>query len=447
MCESVNGVNRPGQSGWFAAFAMALCLAAAALLAACGGSQDSAAADEIRSDRERAAPSAGNADLAGLADGNSAFAFDLYRALRAQDGNLFYSPHSISLALAMTYAGAGGQTASQMANTLRFSLPQDRLHAAFNDLDLQLASRGADVQSQDGEGFRLNIVNAVWGQQGHPFQEAFLDVLAESYGAGVRQTDFRETPEESRLVINEWVAENTEDRIRDLIPPDVITPLTRMVLTNAIYFNASWTYPFNEGDTRQHPFHLLDGSAVDVQMMRTSEDFGYAAGGGYQAVDLPYAGDELSMTVLLPDEGRFREFENSLDSTLVDRIIAGLEFRYVALDLPRFEFESQFRLGETLRSLGMTDAFDSAASDFSGMDGRSCLAGDPECLYIREVVHKAFVSVDEAGTEAAAATAVMMQAESAPPSPVSVTVDRPFIFLIRDRETGTILFAGRVERI
>ena len=443
MCESANVVRRPG---WLAAFAMALCLAAALLLAACGGSQDSAAAaEEIRSDRERAAPSAGNADLAGLAGGNGAFAFDLYQALRGQGGNLFYSPHSISLALAMTYAGAGGQTASQMANTLRFSLPQDRLHAAFNGLDLQLASRGADVQSQDGEGFRLNVVNAVWGQQGHPFQEAFLDVLAESYGAGVRQADFRETPEESRLVINDWVAESTEDRIRDLIPPDVINPLTRMVLTNAIYFNASWTYPFNEGDTRQHPFHLLDGSAADVPMMRTSEDFGYAAGDGYQAVDLPYAGNELSMTVIVPDRGRFREFEDSLDSALVDQVMSGLEFRYVTLDLPRFEFESQFRLGETLRSVGMTDAFDSAASDFSGMDGRSCLAGDPECLYIREVVHKAFVSVDEAGTEASAATAVMMQAESAPPDPVSVTVDRPFVFLIRDRATEAVLFVGRME--
>ena len=443
MCESANGVNRPGQSARFAAFAMALCLAVAALLAACGGSQDSAAAaDEIRSDRERAVPSAGKADLAGLVDGNSAFTFDLYRALKGQDGNLLYSPHSISLALAMTYSGAVGQTESQMADTLGFSLPQDRLHAAFNALDLELASRG-----EGGEGFMLNIVNAVWGQHGHPFREAFLDVLAESYGAGVRQADFVAAPEESRLAINDWVAENTEDRIRDLIPPDVISPLTRMVLTNAIYFNAPWTHPFVEANTRQRPFHLLDGSAADVPMMKTEEEFLYAAGDGYQAVDLPYAGDELAMTVLLPDRGRFREFEDSLDSALVNRIMTGLEFRYVKLDLPRFEFESQFRLGETLRAMGMSDAFDRGASDFSDMDGRSCLAGDPECLYIREVVHKAFVSVYEAGTEAAAATAVMMQNESAPPSPVSVTVDRPFVFLIRDRATGTILFAGRVERV
>ena len=448
MCEIAGGPYRPGRPGWSTVLAVALCLTAAALVAACGWPRGSTAAgEEIRSDRERAAPSEGNADLADLAGGNRAFAFDLYRALRGQDGNLFYSPHSISLALAMTYAGAGGQTESQMADTLRFSLPQHRLHPAFNGLDQELASRGTGVQGRDGEGFRLNIVNAVWGQQGHPFREAFLDVLAESYGAGVRPVDFIAAPEESRTAINDWVAESTEDRIRDLIPPGIITPLTRMVLTNAIYFNASWASPFGEADTRPRPFHLLDGDSVHVPMMRTSEDFGYAAGDGYQAVDLPYLGHELSMPVIVPDRGRFREFEDSLDAGLVDRITAGLEFRRVTLDLPRFEFESRFRLGETLRSMGMSDAFDGAASDFSGMDGRSCIAGDHGCLYIREVVHKAFVSVDEAGTEAAAATGVVMQTESAPPDPVAVTVDRPFVFLVRDRETGVILFVGRVERI
>ena len=219
------------------------------------------------------------------------------------------------------------------------------------------------------------------------------------------------------------------------------------MLTNAIYFNASWSYPFSEAKTRERPFHLLDGRVVDVPMMRLEEDFFYAAGDGYQAVDLPYVGDELSMTIMLPDRGRFNEFEDVLDVSLLDRTILGFEFRHVTLDLPKFEFESQFRLSETLKSMGMSDAFDSAASDFSGMDGRSCLTGDPECLYIREVLHKAFVSVDEAGTEAAAATAVVMNVESAPPSPVSVTVDRPFIFLIRDRETGALLFVGRVTNL
>ncbi len=442
ILERGTGMNGRRRSAWLTVFLIALFLAAASLLSACDSAQG-----EIRSDRDRVAPSTANADLPVLINGNSAFAFDLYRTLKTEDGNLFYSPHSISLALAMTYGGARGNTETQMADTLRFSVTQDRLHPAFNALDQELASRGEGAPDTDEEGFRLNIVNAVWGQEGHEFREAFLDVLAESYGAGVRPTDFRGAPEDSRVSINDWVAESTEDRITDLIPPGIINPLTRMVLTNAIYFNASWLFPFSESDTRQRPFHLLDGSSVDVPMMKTSEDFGYAAGDGYQAVDLAYIGNELSMTILLPDEGRFREFEDSLDTVLVDRIIAGLGFRYVTLNLPKFEFESQFRLGEALKSMGMSDAFDSAASDFSGMDGKSCLAGDQECLYIREVLHKAFVSVDEEGTEAAAATAVVMQVESAPQNPVTVTVDRPFIFLIRDRETGAVLFVGRVEEV
>ena len=423
--------------------AVLVALACAALAAACG--TDGAGSGELRSERERAVPV--DAPPAALARDNGAFAFDLYRTLADEDGNLFFSPHSISLALAMTYAGATGETAHQMAETLHFRLPGAELHAAFNALDHALASRGRDVQGQDGERFRLNIVNAVWGQQGHVFQEAFLDVLAESYGAGVRPADFHGAPEASRLAINDWVAESTEDRIRDLIPPGIINPLTRMVLTNAIYFTASWLFPFSEASTRAHPFHLLDGSSIDVPMMRTQEEFGYAAGDGYQAVDLPYVGHELSMTVIVPDRGRFREFEDSLDAALADRIIDGLGYRYVTLDLPKFEFASRFRLGDPLKAMGMSDAFDRAAADFSGMNGRSCLAGDPECLYIREVVHQGFVAVDEAGTEAAAATAVVMQTESAPPSPVSVTVDRPFLFLIRDRATGAILFVGRVVEI
>ena len=448
MHKSIAGLNRPMRSAWTVAFVMALCLAAPALLAACVRGYPSAArSDELRSHKKHAAPAAGSADLAALVDGNSAFAFDLYQALKEQDGNLIYSPHSVSVALSMTYAGARGRTASQMAATLHFLLAQDRLHPAFNALAHELASRGQGARRGKGEAFRLNMVNAVWGQQGHPFREAFLDTLAESYGAGVRTADFVAAPEEARLALNDWAAQSTENRIRDLVPPGVITPLTRLVLTDAIYFNASWSYPFNETETRDHPFHLLDGRVVDVPMMRLEEDLFHAAGDGYQAVDLPYVGDELSMTILLPDGGRFNEFENALDASLVDRAVLGLEFRRVTLDLPKFEFESRFRLSETLKSMGMSDAFDTAAADFSGMDGHSCPAGDPDCLYIRELLHKAFVSVDEAGTEAAAATAAVMNVESAPPSPVSMTVDRPFIFLIRDRETGVVLFVGRVTKI
>lgn len=412
---------------------------------ACGGVPVHSA--ELHSTKERATPSAVAADLNKLASGNNTFAFDLYQGLALEAGNLFFSPYSISLALAMTYAGASGETENQMADTLRFHLSQDMLHATFNVLDMELASRGEGARGKDGEGFRLNIANAVWGQQGYEFLETFLDVLAENYGAGLKPVDFAGAPEESRLIVNDWVAERTEDRIKDLIRPGVIDEFTRMVLTNAIYFNAAWSHPFAKHRTTPRSFHLLDGSSVEVPMMSTGAGFGYAKGDGYQSVDLPYASHELSMTIMLPDLGRFGEFEDSLDAALASRIIEALGRRTVNLDMPRFEFDSQFQLAETLKAMGMPDAFDSSASDFSGMDGKSCLAGDQACLYIGDIIHKAFVSVDEEGTEAAAATAVEMAAASASLPTISVTIDRPFIFLIRDRATNTILFVGRVEKI
>ena len=417
---------------------LALLTAAAAGCAAQNG--------ELRSPKQRAAPAVADAELKTLAQGNSAFAFSLYRTLASERGNLFYSPYSISLALAMTYGGARGETESQMAETLHFLLAQEKLHPAFNALDRELAARGKGPDGKEGAGFTLNLANAVWGQEDYAFLDEYLDLLAESYGAGVRPVDFRGSPEESRITINDWVAERTEGKIEDLIPPDIISVLTRMVLTNAIYFNAGWEFPFEEGNTTPAPFHLLDGSSVEAPTMRTQEGFDYAKGEGYQAVDLPYVGYALSMTVLLPDMGRFEEFEDRLDAALVERIIGELEPRYVDLQMPKFAFESQFLLAETLEGMGMAAPFDPAAAEFTGMDGKSCLAGDEGCLYIREVVHKAFVSVDEKGTEAAAATAVAMQTESAPPEPVAVTIDRPFIFLIRDRATDTILFVGRVEK-
>ena len=403
-------------------------------LTACGQPQ---LVELLRSDKQRvASPAVKEADVTNLVSGNSAFAFDLYQALGKTEGNLFYSPYSISLALAMTYAGARGETEGQMADTLHIALPQDRLHPAFNGLDLELGERGEGAKGKDGEGFRLNIVNAIWGQTGYSFLPRFLDVLAESYGAGLRPLDFARETEESRVTINDWVSDQTEARIEDLIPPGVINELTRLVLTNAIYFNAAWLHPFDEGATGDGPFHLLDGNAVTVPMMRQTETFGYAEGDTYQAVELPYDGDELSMVVLLPRAGQFRAFEEALDVQRVDAIVDSLGRRSVALTMPRFEFESEFSLKDTLAAMGMPIAF-SMAADFSGM------TGNPD-LFIAEVVHKAFVSVDESGTEAAAATAVVMQLKGMPQEPIKVTIDRPFIFLIRDLETGSVLFVGRV---
>ncbi|MCL0053158.1 serpin family protein [Dehalococcoidales bacterium] len=391
--------------------------------------------DEVREAEKQPVASPDVNDVTTLVDGNNAFAFDLYQALREADGNLFYSPYSISLALAMTYAGARGETEQQMADTLHFILPQDRLHPAFSSLDTELARRGEGAKGKDGEGFQLNIVNAIWGQKGYQFLPTFLDLLAENYGAGLRILDFVNAPEESRITINNWVSDQTEGRIKDLIPPGLIDAFTRLVLTNAIYFNAAWQYPFNENMTEDGLFYLLDGGEVTVPMMKQAKMFGYAEGDGYQAVELPYDGGELSMVLLLPEAGHFESFEGSLDTQQVSAILERLEHRQVALTMPKFEFESSFSLKETLAGMGMPIAF-TAGADFSGMTGN-------RELFIRDVVHKAFVSVDEAGTEAAAATAVVMPV-SLPVYPLEVTVDRPFIFLIRDIETGAILFVGRV---
>jgi serpin B len=391
----------------------------------------------IQSDKQRVtSPDVDEADLAILVDGNSAFAFNLYQALKEGDDNLFYSPYSISLALAMTYAGARGETAQQMADTLHFTLPQALLHPAFNSLDLELSERGQGAKGKDGEGFRLNIVNAIWGQKDYKFLPTFLDTLAENYGAGLRLLDFVGAPEESRLTINNWVSDQTEGRIEELIPQGLISAITRLVLTNAIYFNAAWQHPFNQDMTEDGPFYLLDGGKVTVPMMRQTELFGYTEGDGYQAVELEYDGGELSMIILLPQVDRFETFEASLDTQLVDAIVKDLEPRRIDLMMPRFEFESSFSLREVLAQMGMPVAF-SGSADFSGMTGNYD-------LFIADVVHKAFVSVDEAGTEAAAATAVGMELTAVPEEPVEVTIDRPFIFLIRDIQTGTILFVGRI---
>ena len=394
-------------------------------------------------------PGATGPELADLVRGNMAFAFDLYRTLAQEDGDLFYSPHSISLALATTSAGARGETERQMAETLRFPLPQDRLHPAFNALDLALASRGSAAPDEDGGGFRLSIANAVWGQEDHAFLAAFLDVLAEQYGSDVRRADFRGAPEESRARINDWVAGETEGRIPHLVPPGAIDPLTRLVLANAIYFKAAWKLPFDERATAPLPFHPLDGGEVEAAMMRQEGRFGYARGEGYQAVDLLYEGGELSMTVLLPDEGRFREFEGLLDASLANAILERLETRPVILTMPRFELEATFSLAGTLGEMGMPDAFDPRSADFSGMDGTSCLARDGQCLLITDIVHQAFVSVDETGTEAAAATAVIAGVSRAEEveEPITLTIDRPFVFLVRDLASGALLFVGRVSEL
>jgi serpin B len=401
------------------------------------GCTGTASAGLIESDKERIkSPDVSPADVATLVDGNTAFSFDLFQELKSEDGNMFYSPYSISLALAMTYAGAWGETEQQMADTLHYDLSQDNLHPAFNYLDMELAKRGEGARGKDDEGFRLNIVNAIWGQKDFTFLPEFLDTLAENYGAGLRLLDFINETEKSRITINDLVSDETEGRIQDLIPQGQLDAATRLVLTNAIYFNAAWQYRFEKSMTSDSVFHLLNGQDINVPMMRQTESFGYTTGDGYQAVELQYDGGELSMVILLPDPGEYDSFEDQLNVENTNEIINRLQYTQVALAMPKFEFESEFKMKDTLSRMGMPVAF-SPSADFSGMTGG-------KDLYIDQVIHKAFVSVDEAGTEAAAATAVDMKLTSMPAEPVNVTIDHPFIFLIRDIETGTILFVGRV---
>ena len=244
-----------------------------------------AVAEVIRSDKPRiTTPDISPADEALLVEGNSAFAFDLYQALKDNEGNLFYSPWSISTAMAMTYAGARAETEKQMANTLNFALPQSRLHPALNSISLELASRGKETEDLNKMGFILKNVNAIWGQKNYKFLPAFLDVLAEHYGAGLRTLDFEREPDKSRMAINNWVSEQTANKIQELLPAGSINSNIFLVLTNAVYFKANWFHQFDEKMTSNGQFSLLDGSKVTVPMMSQTEYFDYAEGDGYQAV-------------------------------------------------------------------------------------------------------------------------------------------------------------------
>jgi len=411
------------------------------VLPACGGGGPGTdqPGTELRSEKQRiTAPQVDPSDVDSQVAGNTTLALDLYHQLRARgDDNLFFSPHSIEVALAMTWAGARTDTESAMASAMHFELGQDRLHPVFNHLDLELCSRGEGAAGTDSEGFRLNVVNAVWGQVGYAFLDGFLDALALHYGAGLWVLDFMADPDGAALKINGWVEEVTEERIQDLIPPGVIDADTRMVLVNAIYFNAAWASPFEEENTSDGEFHTLAGGTVSVPMMHQELEYAYAEGAGYQAVEIPYDGDELSMLILVPDLGTLGEFEQRLDAAFLDELSGSMHWGVVDLTMPRWELDGEtFSLKELLAELGMGVAFTPSA-DFSGMNGR-------RDLMIQDVLHQAFIKVNEAGTEAAAATAVIVGETGIPPQGPDITLDRPFIYLIKDRPTGQILFVGRL---
>jgi len=388
----------------------------------------------VRADVPRiTAPDIGQEAIDQLVHGQNDFAWDLYRATtNGNNDNLIFSPYSIGQAFSMVYAGARGETASQIRETLNY-LPQEGQHAAFNALDRQFASLGNEQTQEGGKPFTLRIANAVWGQQGFAFQQAYLETLAQHYDAGLHTADFATQPAAVADEINHWVAEQTEDRIKDIVGPEQITPDTRLVLANAIYFNAAWTMPFSAGETKDGPFTTLAGDEVTVPLMHGSVRAPYTQGDGYQAVQLPYASSSVDMLVILPHAEWFADVEQQLNAVFINDLRERGEAYDVTLMMPRWEFDSKLDLKEVLAGMGMEQPFGGEA-DFSGISDGG--------LFIADAVHRGTITVDEEGTEAAAATVVGMATSAYPVA--EMALNRPFIFAIVERDTGTILFVGRV---
>ena len=404
------------------------------IAAACGesSSPSTPAPTELRSDKVRVtAPAISAGDAAAFANDNLAFAIHMHQALRAsQPDNFIFSQTSISTALAMLYAGAETTTATEMATALHFGLPADQLHAAFNALDLALTTPPA---GSSADAFRLAIANSIWLQDGFPALPSYLDTLATNYGAGMFVEDFITDPEGARHQINGWVSDRTEAQIPELFPKGAINNLTRLVLTNAVFFHGDWKTPFKHDATANAPFHALSGD-VSVATMHGEHNAALWSGAGWSAAALDYVGDTTSMILVVPDTGTFTAFEAALTADGVGAILAGAQPSGGAdLIMPKFKFETGVGLNETLSALGMPEAFTDAA-DFSGIDGARDLA-------VQSVIHKAIIAVDEKGTTAAAATGISVGTTSAPPT---LVVDRPFLFFIRHNPTGAILFQGRV---
>ncbi len=416
-----------------------LLLLLAALLAACGGAPGEPPARPIADPPPRAAIDPTPDQTALFATANDRFAMDLWRQLRRRDGNLAVSPASISVALAMTWGGARGETASQMASVMHFGEDPAAYHAAAG----AVLSTWNDP---DRQAYELAVANRLFAEQSYTWQDDFLALTSGTYGAPLEPVDFRRAFEPARLRINGWVATRTRDRIRDLIPEGALDSDTRMVLTNAVYFRGDWASQFEANATSPQTFHAASGARPVPTMHQTSR-FRHAAAEGVQLLEMPYAAGELSMLVALPTErDGLAALEDRLDADALRTWVAAMERRNVDVALPKFRVDpaEPIALAATLVDMGMRDAFDGARADFSGMADPAANEGTP--LYISAVFHKAFVAVDEEGTEAAAATAVVMTRESAammPEDAVAFVADHPFLFFIRDA-SGAILFMGRV---
>jgi serpin B len=367
-----------------------------------------------------------------IVQNNTAFALDLYQQLQPSKGNLFFSPFSISAALAMTYAGASENTAGQMATVLHFTADPDHLHESMGQLISQLNS----VQKETD--IELKIANAIWTQKGYPFLDEFIRIVRQSYLAELNQADFVAAEDAARQAINSWVEQQTDQKIKDLIPPKVLNDLTRLVLVNAVYFKGFWESQFKPADTMDLDFWLSADTTVTVPLMHQEHKFGYWENEWLQVLEMPYKDEPLSLVVLLPKEiAGISDLEQKLTTENILTWQNSLRKRKVIVLFPKFKLESEFSLNRILAAMGMADAFDPQRADFSAMVGR-------KELYISAVLHKAFVEVSEEGTEAAAATGVVVSAMSAGHVPPIFKADHPFVFYIRDNASQSILFLGRL---
>ena len=368
-----------------------------------------------------------------LVNSNDEFTFDFYKQINEQKGNIVFSPLSISLATAMVYAGAEGNTEAEIMQLLHVNQPEKEYHSAYNQVLLALNS------SFRNSGNALYVANSIWGQQGHPFQQSFLGVLKDEYRAPLRKVDYITAPNEALDAVNKWVAEKTKNKIPYLMTPGMIKQDTRLALANAIYLRGLWQSRFNSGNTRSTPFYVTPEKSVRVPMMYQQEDFRYMEDEQVQVVDLPYKGDKLGMAIILPKEGTaLSEIEKVLTSETVNGWLGKLGTEDVKVYLPRFKIETTTPLIEALQGMGMKDAFDGKKADFSGMDGPNSL------LFVAAAIHKAGIEVDEKRTTAYAATGYAVDAFGVPRQYV-FNANRPFIFMIVERVTGTILFLGRLN--
>lgn len=419
--------------------AAALVGALLASLVAGWGSESSAGS--VESSVERVAVGATEADAGGAVVRHVGATLYPVLAAEAADGNLAYSPASVALAVGMARAGAEGESAAQFDRFLGSADPEE-LHAALNGLETALAGRSGPRESGSGQEAEITLetANSLWGQSGATWQDPFLDTLKSHYGVGVHTVDYRDDAEGARRAVNDWIADRTRDEITDLIPPDAFTSRTRLTLVNALYLAAPWLDELDPTDPID--FTTISGATVRAEMMRADEERGYQAGDGWQAVTIPYAGEELAMTLLVPDAGRLAEVESQLTSDLLARVLTGSAPRQVVLTMPTFDVESRSALGDALKELGVTAPF-ATTTDFTPMS----LDPDVQPLQLADALHMATITVDEKGTVAAAATAMNFEEIGAmipDEPPVTLTVDRPFLFVIHDVATAAPLFIGRV---